>query len=143
MITWHVSRGSTNNPERRGPTSPVAANESSVTTRWRLAASSMKLPHHESARGSPGIRSPSCSWRDWPWTSPSRDKASARDYLKDALLRTLQAADIGGLRAVIVHAKDAQAKAFYEKFGFEASPLDQSHLMLLLKDVRKTVMGSD
>ena len=66
-----------------------------------------------------------------------------KGLLKDALLRTLQAADIGGLRAVIVHAKDAQAKAFYEKFGFEASPLDQSHLMLLLKDVRKTVLGSD
>jgi hypothetical protein len=52
----------------------------------------------------------------------------------------LQAADIGGLRALIVHAKDAQAKAFYEKFGFKSSPLDELHLMLLLKDVRKIVM---
>jgi predicted N-acetyltransferase YhbS len=62
--------------------------------------------------------------------------------LKDALLRTLQAADIGGLRAVIVHAKDVQAKAFYEKFGFESSPIDELHLMLLLKDVRRIVMES-
>ena len=65
-----------------------------------------------------------------------------KGLLKDALLRTLQAADIAGLRALIVHAKDAQAKAFYEKFGFEPSPLDELHLMLLLKDVRKTVMGA-
>ena len=65
-----------------------------------------------------------------------------KGLLKDALLRTLQAADIGGLRAVIVHAKDAQAKAFYERFGFEPSPLDELHLMLLLKDVRKIVMGT-
>ena len=65
-----------------------------------------------------------------------------KGLLKDALLRTLQAADIGGLRAVIVHAKDAQAKAFYERFGFEPSPLDELHLMLLLKDVRETVMGT-
>ena len=67
-----------------------------------------------------------------------------KGLLKDALLRTLQAVDIGGLRAVIVHAKDAQAKAFFcEKFGFEPSPLDESHRMLLLKDVRRTVMGSN
>ena len=40
-----------------------------------------------------------------------------KGLLKDALLRTLQAADIGGLRAVIVHAKDARAKVFCEKRG--------------------------
>jgi len=62
-----------------------------------------------------------------------------KGLLKDALLRTLQAAEIAGLRAVIVHAKDAAAKTFYEKFGFEPSPLDEFHLMLLLKDVRKTL----
>jgi predicted N-acetyltransferase YhbS len=65
-----------------------------------------------------------------------------KGLLKDALLRTLQAADIGGLRAVIVHATDAQAKAFYDKFGFEPSPLDELHFMLLLKDVRRIVMGA-
>ena len=68
-------------------------------------------------------------------------KGMGRGFLKDALLRTLQAADIAGLRAVIVHAKDDAAKAFYERFGFEPSPLDARHLMLLLKDVRKTVSG--
>ena len=64
-----------------------------------------------------------------------------KGLVKDALLRTLQAADIAGLRTVIVHAKDAAAKAFYEKFGFQPSPLDELHLMLLLKDVRKTLTG--
>ena len=64
-----------------------------------------------------------------------------KGLLKDALLRTLQAADIAGLRAVIVHAKDAAAKAFYEKFGFQPSPVGELHLMLLLKDVRKTLTG--
>lgn len=63
-----------------------------------------------------------------------------KGLLKDALLRTLQAADIGGLRALVVHAKDSPAKAWYEKFGFASSPLDEFHLMLLLKDVRKIVM---
>ncbi|MCU0874247.1 MAG: GNAT family N-acetyltransferase [Pirellulaceae bacterium] len=62
-----------------------------------------------------------------------------KGLLKDALLRTLQAAEIAGLRAVIVHAKDVAAKAFYEQFGFQSSPLDELHLMLLLKDVRSTL----
>jgi predicted N-acetyltransferase YhbS len=33
--------------------------------------------------------------------------------LRDALLRTLQAADIAGIRAFVVHAKDNEARAFY------------------------------
>ena len=62
-----------------------------------------------------------------------------KGLLKDALLRTLQAADIAGLRAVIVHAKDEAARQFYERFGFERSPLDEFHLMLLMKDLRATI----
>ena len=61
--------------------------------------------------------------------------------MRDALFRTLQAADIAGLRAEVVHAKDESAKRFYAKFGFEPSPIDEFHLMLLLKDLRKAVTG--
>lgn len=56
--------------------------------------------------------------------------------LKDAMLRTLQAADIAGIRAFAVHAKDDEAKAFYEHFDFVPSPSDPYHLFRLLKDVR-------
>lgn len=59
--------------------------------------------------------------------------------LKDALLRTLQAADIAGIRAFTVHAKDDDARAFYEHFGFVSSPTDPRHLFFLLKDVRAMV----
>ena len=55
--------------------------------------------------------------------------------LKDALLRTVQAAEIAGLRAMLVHAKDDAAKRFYEKFGFEPSPTDAYHLFLKLSDI--------
>ena len=64
-----------------------------------------------------------------------------KGLLKDALLRTLQAADIAGLRAVLVHAKDEDARRFYSRFGFESSPTDRFHMMLLLKDLRKIVIG--
>ncbi len=56
--------------------------------------------------------------------------------LKDALLRAVQAADVVGCRAVMVHAKDEQAAAFYRRFGFETSPSDPFCLFLLMKDVK-------
>ncbi len=59
--------------------------------------------------------------------------------LKDATLRTLQAADIAGIRALVVHAKDDVAKNFYERFDFLPSPTDPLHFFMLLKDVRKIV----
>ena len=59
--------------------------------------------------------------------------------LKDATLRTLQAADIVGIRALMVHAKDDVAKKFYERFDFLPSPTDPLHFFMLLKDVRKIV----
>ena len=59
--------------------------------------------------------------------------------LKDAMVRTLQAAEIAGIRAFAVHAKDDQAKAFYEHFDFVPSPSDPYHLFRLLKDIRSMV----
>lgn len=57
--------------------------------------------------------------------------------LKDALLRTSQAADIAGIRALLVHAKDDEARLWYhEKYNFEPSPTDPFHLFLLMKDLR-------
>lgn len=56
--------------------------------------------------------------------------------LKDAMLRTLQAAEIAGLRALAVHANDDDARRFYEHFDFVASPTDPMHLLVMLKDVR-------
>jgi GNAT superfamily N-acetyltransferase len=56
--------------------------------------------------------------------------------LKDAMLRTLRAAEIAGIRALAVHAKDDDARGFYERFDFLPSPTDPYHLFLLLKDVK-------
>ena len=64
-----------------------------------------------------------------------RGQGLGAGLLKDALLRTVQAAEIAGLRAMIVHAKDDAALAFYEKFGFEKSPIDAYHLFLKVSDI--------
>lgn len=59
-----------------------------------------------------------------------------RALLKDALRRTAQAADIAGIRALLVHAKDERARNWYLSFDFEPSPSDPLHLFLLMKDLR-------
>lgn len=59
--------------------------------------------------------------------------------LKDAILRSAQAADIAGIRAMIVHAKDEDAARFYRHFDFEPSPSDPFHLFLIMKELRKLV----
>jgi GNAT superfamily N-acetyltransferase len=56
--------------------------------------------------------------------------------LKDALIRANRASDEIGARAVLVHAKDDEARTFYERFDFEPSPTDPLHLFLLMKDIR-------
>jgi GNAT superfamily N-acetyltransferase len=59
--------------------------------------------------------------------------------LKDAMLRTFQAAELAGIRALVVHAKDDAARDFYLKHGFEPSPTDAYHLHSLLKDIRRSI----
>lgn len=59
-----------------------------------------------------------------------------RSLLQDALFRCAAAAREVGVRACVVHALP-EARAFYEAFGFEASPSDSLHLALLMKDLEK------
>jgi GNAT superfamily N-acetyltransferase len=64
-------------------------------------------------------------------------KGVGAGLLKDAMLRTLQAADIAGIRALAAHAKNDVASDFYEHFGFIPSPTDPLHLFILIKDLRQ------
>jgi GNAT superfamily N-acetyltransferase len=59
--------------------------------------------------------------------------------LADAMRRTLQAADIAGIRALVVHAKDDKARRFYQHFDFDPSPKDPLHLSILIKEIRRQV----
>lgn len=65
-----------------------------------------------------------------------------RALVADAATRTLQAADLVGARAMLVHASDPAAAGFYERLGFSRSPTDPLHLMVLIKDLRRTFGGS-
>ena len=66
-------------------------------------------------------------------------KGLGQALLKDALRRTAQAADIAGIRCLLVHAKDDAARQWYEAWEFEPSPTDPYHLFLMLKDLRRLI----
>jgi len=59
--------------------------------------------------------------------------------LRDAVLRTLQAAEIAGIRAILVHAVSERAKRFYEKWGFIVSPVEPMTLMITMAEARKAM----
>ena len=59
--------------------------------------------------------------------------------LRDAVLRTIQAAEIAGIRAILVHAISDRAKSFYERSGFIPSPIDPMTLMITVAEARKAL----
>jgi GNAT superfamily N-acetyltransferase len=66
-------------------------------------------------------------------------KGIGRALLRDAILRTLQAAEIAGIRAILVNAISEDAKQFYAKCGFTASPLDPMTLMVKVNDAHASL----
>ena len=68
-------------------------------------------------------------------------KRVGQGLLLDALRRTIQAADLAGIRAILVHAKDDDAAAFYSHFGFIPFPESPLTLYYLLKDIRAMMQG--
>lgn len=59
--------------------------------------------------------------------------------LRDAIVRSVAAAELIGVRALLVHALHDRARAFYSHFGFEPSPTDPLHLLLLIGDARASL----
>jgi GNAT superfamily N-acetyltransferase len=69
-------------------------------------------------------------------------KGIGKALLRDAALRTLQAADLAGIRAMLVHAISEDAYCFYEKCGFTPSPMEPMTLMITLEDAARALSGS-
>jgi Acetyltransferase (GNAT) family. len=68
-----------------------------------------------------------------------RGKGLGKALLRDALARIAQAADVVGVRAVLVHAIDDAARKFYLHHGFQPSPVDPFQLMMPMKDLRASI----
>jgi predicted N-acetyltransferase YhbS len=65
-----------------------------------------------------------------------KGKGLGKALLRDALSKSLQASEIAGLRAFLIHAKDKSAKNFYQKYGFIPSPENELHLMQTIRNIR-------
>ena len=75
--------------------------------------------------------------------SSCQGRGLGRALLRDAVLRTIQAADIAGIRAVLVRAISEDAKRFYERCGFQPSPVDSMTLMITVRDARQVLIGGN
>jgi GNAT superfamily N-acetyltransferase len=59
--------------------------------------------------------------------------------LRDAMLRAVSVSDEVGMRLLLTHALNESARAFYMKFGFEASPTDAMNLQIIIKDIKASI----
>lgn len=65
------------------------------------------------------------------------NRGIGRALLRDAILRTVQASEIAGIRAILVHAKSQAAKAFYESCGLHSSAIEPMTLMVTIAEARR------
>jgi hypothetical protein len=65
--------------------------------------------------------------------------------LQDAFARLVELSDDIGCRGLLVHAESIEARNFYIHLvpEIEPSPTDQLHLVLLMKDIRRTLREAD
>lgn len=75
--------------------------------------------------------------------SKEKNRGLGKHLLRDAIARCVQAADVIGVRAILVHALHDEARAFYAHFDFEPSPTDPLHLLLLIQDARALLNVED
>lgn len=79
---------------------------------------------------------------DTAFRPPAQNLRLGSALLKDALIRTVQAADLGGLRAMLVDAIDDEAVSFYRHFEFEPSPTDPKQLFLSMARIRASLAAA-
>jgi GNAT superfamily N-acetyltransferase len=133
----YLKRYALQNQKKRAARTYVATRGNRVVGYYSLAYGSVELENAtESVRaGLPKYPIPVMLLARLAVDISERGKGLGAALLKDAFLRTLQAAGIAGLRAMIVHAKDDAARKFYKKYGFEPSPIDPYHLFLKVSDI--------
>ncbi len=66
-----------------------------------------------------------------------QNREIGRSLLQDAMLRCARVGGDAGVRALVAHAANEEARGFYRRFGFEESPTDPLHLILLMKDLKR------
>lgn len=75
---------------------------------------------------------------------PEQGRGLGSALVRDALLQTASIAAKLGVRALLIHAETPEAAEFYRRIdsGFEPSPTDPLHLILLMKDLRAAIIAA-
>lgn len=107
------------------------------------ALSVASIEHSEATerarKGMPGHQIPAILLARLAVDRSVQGKGLGAFLLKDAMSRALAVTEQAGIRLILVHAVNDEARAFYEHFGFEASPTDATNLQLLVKDIRRAL----
>jgi predicted N-acetyltransferase YhbS len=80
---------------------------------------------------------------DSRYRPPVQKLGLGKALLKDALIRTVRVANEAGVRAMLVDALDHDAKGFYERYEFIASPIDELPFFLPMNRIRASVLAAD
>jgi ribosomal protein S18 acetylase RimI-like enzyme len=119
----------------------VTEDGATVVAHYALAAAQVE-PRSATARaakGQPSRPIPALLLARLAVDRRHQSRGLGRSLLQDAMLRCVAAADDIGVRVLLVHAKNDRAQRWYQQYGFEESPTDPLHVMLLLKDIRRFV----
>lgn len=119
---------------RRAPLGRCKVPLRSPITRWRRARSNMPTRRARYAGTCPTLFRRKC-WRASRWTAAWAGNGLGSAFLADTMKRKIQAAEIIGIRAVLVHALSEEAAACYERHGSRRSPIQPLTKMMTLKEI--------
>jgi GNAT superfamily N-acetyltransferase len=136
LTNWLKQYALTSEASRSGRTF-VVHRANRVVGYFSLAASSVRKEEasRRAAKGQPGYPISVVLLARLAVDKAEHGRGLGAGLLKNALHRCLQASGSIGARAVLVHAIDAEAKSFYQHFGFEECAVGDLHLMVLIKDI--------
>jgi GNAT superfamily N-acetyltransferase len=68
-------------------------------------------------------------------------KGLGKALLRDAVLRTIHASEITGVRALLVHAISEEVKSFYQGLGFRESPVDPMIFAITIEVAKTSLLN--
>jgi GNAT superfamily N-acetyltransferase len=94
---------------------------------------------HRAAKGMPRHQIPALLLARLAVDESVKGRGLGAFLLRDAMMRTLSVSEQVGIRLLLVHALNDDARPFYEHFGFEPSPTDPMNLQMIVKDIRASL----
>ena len=129
------------NQKMRSSTTYLALEGDKVVGYYSIASASVRYENapKKVSRGLPQYDIPVLLLARLAVTVNKQGAGLGKGLLKNSMLRAVEVADIVGMRALLVHAKNEKAVNFYKAFDFKDSPFNERHLYLTIKDIQKNL----